>query len=160
MVGRTVLVRSMRVRILLPQLFCHLMGDASKRTHEVSELETIPGVRLSIPAARAWNAPGGPAAAGLRPSAYENSYRDLATQEEYWRLYQEGRGNLAAYPGTSNHGLGVAIDLANGWEQQWIYDHGAKFGWKKTEAFSEPWHFNFVGAVGPFPPTLRRPQEG
>lgn len=125
-----------------------------------AELEPIPGGQLAIPAARAWNAPGGPAEAGLRPSAFENSYRDLATQWDYWNLYQEHKGNLAAYPGTSNHGLGVAIDCANAWEQQWIYDHGAKFGWRKTEAFSEPWHFNFVGGVGPFPAPFETLEEG
>ena len=27
----------------------------------------------------------------------------------------------------------------------WINSHGARYGWKKTEAFSEWWHVNYVG---------------
>jgi hypothetical protein len=59
--------------------------------------------------------------------------------------YQNGTGALAAYPGTSNHGWGVAVDLAEQWMRSWIDDHGAEFGWRKTEAFSEWWHVNYVG---------------
>lgn len=31
------------------------------------------------------------------------------------------------------------------WE--WMEENGAKYGWKKTEAFHEPWHWNYVGGV-------------
>ena len=31
--------------------------------------------------------------------------------------------------------------------QSWIREHGDSFGWQKTEAMSESWHFNFVGGV-------------
>lgn len=39
------------------------------------------------------------------------------------------------------------MDLAEPWMRSWIDDHGAEFGWRKTEAFSEWWHVNFVGGV-------------
>jgi Putative peptidoglycan binding domain/D-alanyl-D-alanine carboxypeptidase len=111
-----------------------------------SELAPIPEGELAIAAAAAWNAPGGPADAGLRPSGPRSSYRTFAEQEELWATYKAG-GNLAAEPGKSNHGLGIAIDVPDTWMQSWIKEHGAEFGWKKTEAMSEPWHFNFVGGV-------------
>lgn len=125
-----------------------------------AELAPIPGGQLRKDAAAAWNAPGGPADAGLRPGGPLSSYRDLAGQEQTWAIYQAG-GNLAAYPGTSNHGYGIAIDCPNAWEQEWLREHGAKYGWEKTEAFLEPWHWNFVGGVS-FPTfkTLRKGSRG
>lgn len=110
-----------------------------------AELSPIPGGQLSNEAAAAWNAPGGPADNGLRPLGGDSSYRPYDRQEYYWDLYQSGQGNLAAYPGTSNHGLGVAVDLAEPWMRTWIDEHGHKFGWAKTEAMSEWWHVNYIG---------------
>lgn len=109
-----------------------------------AELSPIPGGQLANDAARAWNAPGGPADHGLKPGGPLSSYRTLGQQEYLYRLYEEGRGNLAAYPGTSNHGLGLAIDCPNRWEQLWLRAKGAKFSFEKTEAFTEAWHYNFV----------------
>lgn len=112
-----------------------------------SELAPIPGGELRKDAAAAWNAPGGPADAGLRPTGSRSSYRTYDEQVELYKLYQEGRGALAAIPGTSNHGWGIAVDLAEQWMRDWMDAHGAKYGWRKTEALSEWWHMNFVGGV-------------
>lgn len=112
-----------------------------------SELAPIPGGELRKDAAAAWNAPGGPADAGLRPTGSRSSYRTYGEQQDLYKLYQEGRGALAAVPGTSNHGWGIAVDLAEPWMRDWMDAHGAKYGWRKTEAFSEWWHENFVGGV-------------
>lgn len=109
-----------------------------------SALDDIPGGRLADDgAAQSWNA--GPAKAGLRPLGSASSYRDYAKQEEFWAAYQNGTGNLAAYPGTSNHGLGHAVDLAETWMRDWIDEHGHEYGWAKIEAPSEWWHVNYVG---------------
>lgn len=134
---------------------------ASNGRLSASELSPIPGGELRKDAAAAWNAPGGPADAGLRPTGSMSSYRTYDEQLYFWNLYQSGRGNLAAYPGTSNHGWGVAVDLAEPWMADWMRDHGAKYGWKKTEAFSEWWHYNYVGGVS-FPTfkTLRKGSRG
>lgn len=126
-----------------------------------SELASIPGGRLSKDAAAAWNAPGGPADAGLRPTGSQSSYRNYAGQVYFWDLYQSGKGNLAAQPGTSNHGWGVAVDLAEPWMRDWIDQHGARFGWRKTEALSEWWHVSYVGGVSfPVFESLRRGSRG
>jgi hypothetical protein len=126
-----------------------------------SELTSIPGGELRRDAAAAWNAPGGPADAGLVPTGSRSSYRTFAEQEYFWRLYREGQGSLAAEPGTSNHGLGIAIDLKEPWMRDWIDEHGAEYGWRKTEAMSEWWHVNYVGGVD-FPTfeTLRKGARG
>lgn len=108
-----------------------------------SELADIPGGRLRKDAAAAWNAPGGPADAGLRPTGSKSSYRLYADQVYFWN----NQPPLAAEPGTSNHGWGIAVDLAETWMRDWVDQHGGAYGWKKTEAFSEWWHVNFVGGV-------------
>jgi hypothetical protein len=59
------------------------------------------------------------------------------TQWYAWERYQQG-GNLAARPGTSNHGLGLAVDFTN---HDVVRRYGTHFGWVKTEAWGEPWHY-------------------
>lgn len=111
-----------------------------------SELRSIrPYGRLHVDAALGWESPGGPADAGLEPTGPElSTYRDIEGQNKTWAIYLAG-GNLAAYPGTSEHGCGKAVDLKSSWMWQWMWDHGAEYGWRKTEAFSEPWHWNWIG---------------
>jgi peptidoglycan hydrolase-like protein with peptidoglycan-binding domain len=118
-----------------------------------SALLAIPGGRLAKGgAAENWLA--GPAKHGLLPlGPTASSYRTLALQQYYWNLYISGQGNLAAQPGTSNHGWGTAVDLKETWMRAWIDQHGAPYGWAKTEAFSEWWHVNYRGGV-PVPPVF------
>lgn len=108
-----------------------------------SALAGVPGGRLAKNAAAAWNA--GPARAGCRPLGPNSSYRTFAAQVFFWNLWKSGHGNLAAFPGTSNHGWGMAIDLQAPWMRQWIDAHGSRYGWKKVEAPGEWWHVNYVG---------------
>ena len=83
--------------------------------------------------------------------------RSIATQQHYWNLYQQGRGNLAAWPGTSNHGWGVAVDLDSpldnrySTEHQWLVENAPNYGWwwaGRTFSQVEPWHFEFDGRNG------------
>ena len=59
-----------------------------------------------------------------------------------WALYQSGRGNPAARPGTSNHGWGTAVDFATPAMRAMVNRIGAKYGWSKqwSDAPSEWWH--------------------
>lgn len=83
-----------------------------------------------------------------------SSYRDLAGQYSV----RASHGELAAIPGTSQHGWGKAIDLDAGrlpggyagaayW---WLVRHGQAFGWVLPDWASplgskpEPWHFEHV----------------
>lgn len=77
-------------------------------------------------------------------------YRTLATQQTLWAWYQNGTGNLAAYPGTSIHGDGQAADFGSavnvyGTEDKaWMDANAPRFGWIPTgNGFRqrEPWHF-------------------
>jgi hypothetical protein len=80
-----------------------------------------------------------------------DSYRDRTSQD---RLFQVKR-DLAARPGTSNHGWGLAVDLCGGVDtfgtpqHDWVATTGPTFGWVHpdwaTEGGSrpEPWHFEY-----------------
>ncbi len=93
--------------------------------------------------------------------------RDLCIQEGY-RSYADQvrirakRGYLAASPGTSMHGYGLAIDLCkgddNGAPKAWLDQNAAAFSfvnpdWAKYRKY-EPWHWEYktgvdqVGAYG------------
>jgi lysozyme len=92
--------------------------------------------------------------------------RGVWSQNAAWEKYRRG-GNLAAVPGTSNHGLGLAVD-ADPNTQNLIAKYGASFGWQKkwSDAASEPWHFKWK--QGHYPdvvkwhtdPTLTRNDKG
>lgn len=81
----------------------------------------------------------------IYPLGENSAYRTYEKQEYYWNLYQSGQGNLAAVPGTSNHGWGKAVDLAATIMKTVIDRFGKKWGWAKIEAPSEWWHYNYVG---------------
>jgi hypothetical protein len=101
--------------------------------------------RLQKDAGNSWNA--GLAPAGLEPTGPElSTYRDRAGQDHTWAVYQAG-GPLAAKPYTSEHGCGKAVDLKLQWMRSWVDDHGARYHWEKTEAFSEWWHVNYTGGT-------------
>ncbi|WP_026129141.1 D-alanyl-D-alanine carboxypeptidase family protein [Nocardiopsis prasina] len=81
-----------------------------------------------------------------------SAYRDLPNQH---RVYAQEPPGFAAVPGTSNHGLGQAIDLGCGIQNfrserwNWMEEHGAKYNWihpawAKSSPF-EPWHWEYEG---------------
>jgi GH25 family lysozyme M1 (1,4-beta-N-acetylmuramidase) len=109
--------------------------------------------QLSNEAAAAYNTAALAAGKRLPTNGCSSAYRPLSIQQEFWLLYITGRGNLAAVPGTSNHGWGTAGDEAV-WVQGYFRLHGDRFCWRKTEAFSEPWHYNYV------PGCFHRPNPG
>ena len=81
-----------------------------------------------------------------------DGYRDLTSQS---RLYAVKPG-LAARPGTSNHGWGVAVDLCGGVETfgtdeyVWMLQNAERFGWESPDwarsggSRPEPWHWEYV----------------
>jgi hypothetical protein len=126
-----------------------------------SELAPIQNGRLAIKAAAAWNAMNVEARSKgteLRPTGSKSSYRTYAQQVELYNAYLNGTGNLAAKPGTSNHGWGLAVDVATQSMRSTIDRVGEKYGWAKkwSDAPSEWWHIKYRDGVwsgkdpGPF----------
>lgn len=87
------------------------------------------------------------------PISVTDSYRTLAGQIDV-----AGRKpGLAATPGTSRHGLGIALDLgagiqnADSAQHQWMDRNAALYGWinpawaQNPGGRFEPWHWEFTG---------------
>jgi hypothetical protein len=135
----------------------------------------IPGVGpqlLRCDAARAWNAMYAAArlsGIAITPCGGYCSYRPLFAQFSVRSsACARGRCYMAAVPGTSNHGLGIAVDLGDGGRglMRRIIDRiGARFGWAKrcSDASWEPWHLKFnpacTGATS-IPPIRPRCHSG
>lgn len=85
------------------------------------------------------------------------AWRPLERQEYFWNCYQTkgcNNGNLAARPGTSNHGWGIASDLkyhdgkhSREEAKLWAHDNASKFGLRfnlcnniRTGDCKEDWH--------------------
>ncbi len=71
------------------------------------------------------------------------------TNAEQWVLwYAYLRGDLAAtaaYPGTSLHETGRALDLA-GPARAWVRAWGEPYGWIRDMVRNEPWHMTYVAS--------------
>ena len=82
-----------------------------------------------------------------------DSYRSYAGQVDVFAR----KPRLAAVPGTSRHGLGVALDLGCGVESfdteahRWMQANGPRFGWVHPAwagpggSMPEPWHWEHAG---------------
>lgn len=115
-------------------------------------LAPIAGGQLERTAAAAFNAMNVEArrlGLELRPTGSRSSYRPYEDQVYFWNLYQSGKGNLAARPGTSNHGWGLAVDLATTQMRAMVDRIGRKYGWAKewSDAPSEWWHLKYRAGV-------------
>ncbi|RBY79287.1 hypothetical protein DQ239_06505 [Blastococcus sp. TF02-09] len=88
------------------------------------------------------------------PLCLTDSYRTYAGQV---RLYGE-KPALAAVPGTSNHGWGLAVDLCGGVETfgtpqyAWMVANAGRFGFLHPSwadpgnGREEPWHWEYAGS--------------
>jgi zinc D-Ala-D-Ala carboxypeptidase len=94
--------------------------------------------------------------------AYKQRFgRNLCITDSYRTLSEQYRvkaikPGLAATPGTSNHGLGLALDLCGGADKfgaaqyLWMRDNGRAYGWDNPDwalpggsGPTEPWHWEY-----------------
>lgn len=97
--------------------------------------------------------------------ALTSSYRSLDAQLRT----ADQQGALAATPGTSNHGWGIAVDLGGGVasydsaEHTWLRANAPAFGWVQPAwaaedgGLPEPWHWEFHGRPAPGQDAPARP---
>jgi len=82
------------------------------------------------------------------PLVVSEGYRSLDRQSLKWAQYHRG-GTLAAYPGTSSHGLAETIDYASGvgWPNtaasRWMDAHGPAYGFV-ADVPAERWHRHYA----------------
>jgi peptidoglycan hydrolase-like protein with peptidoglycan-binding domain len=110
------------------------------------EVYEVDGVRMTASTARAWKRMKTAAEADGVRLRLNSGFRTMGEQQSLYNAYQNGTGNLAAYPGYSNHQNGVAldIDVVSDAAYDWIHANGNRFGFKRTVA-SEPWHWEYLG---------------
>jgi hypothetical protein len=103
--------------------------------------------------ARLWEPAANAMSAMLFAARQENriiiiaySYRTIAKQWEKWWNYQSG-GNLAASPGTSNHGDAITCDLTSldSADLTWLYANARRFGYR-ADVPGEVWHWTYYGS--------------
>ncbi|MDQ2677858.1 MAG: M15 family metallopeptidase [Actinomycetota bacterium] len=100
--------------------------------------------KLYAPAAAAYRAMTADAAAQGVDIGITDSYRSFESQVELaGRKGLYSQGGLAATPGTSNHGWGLAVDLdLDPSAQQWMRDNGWRYGFVEDTP-REPWHWAY-----------------
>jgi len=74
-------------------------------------------------------------------------YRDYAGQQAAWAIYQRNGSPTAAIPGTSNHGLGTAIDIAlTPSVTAWLAPNASRYGFA-FDVPGEPWHAHRIKTI-------------
>jgi cell wall-associated NlpC family hydrolase len=114
----------------------------------------VAGHQLRCDAAAAYRAMSAAFAADTgAPLCITDSYRTFAGQVDLYRR----KPALAAVPGTSNHGWGLAVDLCGGIERfgtpqyDWMVAHAGRFGYLHPtwadpgNGREEPWHWEYAG---------------
>jgi hypothetical protein len=77
------------------------------------------------------------------PAGITDAGRTNAEQWDLWRRFKAGLLKAtAAYPGTSKHEKGNALDLPEP-ARAWVRKHGDDYGWIKDRVRNEPWHFEY-----------------
>lgn len=116
-------------------------------------LYAAPGQSLRRPAALAFN---------KMSRAYQQKTGSALCVNESYRSYaaqvaiKASHPRLAAPPGTSKHGLGLAVDLCGGVQDfanpahVWLKANSRRYGWvhpawaERSGSLPEPWHWEFV----------------
>jgi len=121
----------------------HATGYVSGRRFQLC-VTTIDGHLVGVRTARAYERMEIAARRDGVNLAIVSGFRTMRQQRRLYRLYLEGRGNLAARPGYSNHQSGIALDLntSSGGVYHWLAHHAHHFGFRRTVP-SERWHWEY-----------------
>jgi LAS superfamily LD-carboxypeptidase LdcB len=136
-------------------------GHANGRIPLTALASVDDGQRLRPDAAAAWNALQRAATADLgQPIGVTDSYRSYEAQVELKAL----KPTLAATPGRSNHGWGLAVDVVTGgWDgepMRWLQTNAPRFGWHHPDwaqidgSNPEHWHWEYRGGRRDRPGTM------
>ncbi len=119
-------------------------GNGKVPKEALSAIDGGNGHRLWAPAARSFEALRSAAARDGVTIGITDSYRPFEVQVDLVKrkgLYSQG--GLAATPGTSNHGWGLALDLRlDSKAQAWMRENGGRYGYVE-DVPREPWHWTY-----------------
>ncbi|WP_199423623.1 M15 family metallopeptidase [Actinotalea solisilvae] len=138
-------------------------GDGSNGRIPASQLSPL-GWCQDSQGNQQWLRPGAAAALTSLNEAFRAQFGENIAIDMTYRSYEdqvemrEAYGSIAARPGTSNHGTGLAFDT---WEWQayafgserydWLVANGPAYGWvapswaRQGGSNPEYWHFEYVG---------------
>ncbi len=126
------------------------------------KLVEVDGCRLLPQAAEAWVAMRDAARLDGLTIGVADCYRSIGEQRAVYEAWcVAGDCAMAAEPGTSTHGYGIALDVAldgrtisfASAEFTWLVEHGPFFGFYHPEFAGiwsptpEPWHFEYLGPL-------------
>jgi predicted chitinase len=158
--------------------FLNSVYEAANGRLDSSDLAPIPdatgkstGHKLNPQAAKAYEEMVAAAKAEGVEWGITDSYRPYEVQDRIfdWDKYnatglrrKKGTGVPAAYPGTSNHGWGSAVDLKVRYGDSahtWLTNNAAKFGFSNpfSNPRTEPWHWEHLASAGK---SQMAPREG
>jgi hypothetical protein len=88
----------------------------------------------------------------LTLSPEQDAYRSLAKQKALYAAHQKNPSGTpsAAWPGTSNHGFGLAVDvtgMTNSTIAAWMRENAKKYHYRINRIKSEPWHIEYIGPI-------------
>ncbi|MCL3860902.1 M15 family metallopeptidase [Actinotalea sp. K2] len=119
-------------------------GNGTVPGHALSPIDGVSGHSLWAPAARSFEAMRAAAARDGVSIGVTDSYRPFDVQVDLVKrkgLYSQG--GLAAAPGTSNHGWGIALDLKlDSTAQAWMRSNAKDYGFVE-DVPREPWHWTY-----------------
>lgn len=122
--------------------------------------DPIPAGRLWPEAALTWGAmraayvADGGSPGDFEPLGPNSSARTLSAQRHFYA----NQPPAAAFPGTSNHGWAIAVDVKTRRAAAWLLRNCGRFGWSHDEGarVGEWWHFRYVGASAALLRSLRK----
>lgn len=104
------------------------------------------GHRMEMHAAKAFIEMRSQAAKDGVGLTIDSAYRSMAEQDKLYRLYKDGKGNVAARPGFSNHQDGTAVDIdtqkGTNAAYKWLVVNAGKYGFI-SDVPGEPWHWHW-----------------
>lgn len=105
------------------------------------------GQTMRTDAAAAFNRMKADAARAGINLTVNSGFRTMAQQRYLYNLYLQGRGNLAARPGYSNHQNGISADIGTpggygGAQYRWLAANGRRYGFI-NDVRGEPWHWTY-----------------
>ena len=104
---------------------------------------TVQGKLVEVNTAAAFQRMAAAARADGVTLVINSGFRTMNQQRYLYDLYLRGVGNLAAYPGYSNHQSGSALDLGRS-ANAWLNAHAAAYNFFRTVP-TEDWHWEWSG---------------
>ncbi|HHC07630.1 MAG TPA: hypothetical protein ENK55_02805 [Actinobacteria bacterium] len=149
-------------KVLAPDLQAYLEATGVRDRNgrlRADELVEVSGAwrgtaKLLPPAAEAWERMRAAAAADGIDLRLIGAYRTYESQARAHAAYLAGEKSARVLPpGTSEHGVGLAIDVTNGHtvgpgdpEWAWLQANARDYGWYPID--SESWHWEYRGLPG------------